>query len=400
MSESVDLFGNYGGTLQATLRAAAAAGPMAWDTTTGAAVVFRHHDVAAFARDPRLRGIGLSLFDLMGITDGPLRDWYGRLMFTTEGPVHRRLRSLVARAFTPRAAESLRRTAADLAAAVRHTPRPDGHEDLVERFALLPTRVMCRLLGVPHSDVATFAAWLDDLAPVFVMMTPDQITTATQAIIELLAYLDDLTTTRRCHPGPDLITALLAAEDAGDRLTHDEVVAMVANLLVAGQDTTISQLGCGLFVLLTDPRQAAWATARTTPLGHVVSETVRLEPAIPALPRTTTETLRIDDHEIPAGAVVLLCSATANRDPAVWHNPERFDADRFAHSDTPQLMTFGAGSHYCLGSALARVTLEECLRAILVVHGQLTLVEPSAEIPWRSAVGRSPERLLVTTPAH
>jgi cytochrome P450 len=294
----------------------------------------------------------------------------------------------------------LRQTAAALAAdAMTPPPEEETPDDLVQRFALLPIRVMCRLLGVPDADVTTFAAWLDDLARVFVMMSPDQITAATQAILELLAYIDDLAESRRNHPGSDLITALLAAEDDGERLTHDEVVAMVANLLVAGQDTTTSQLGCSLFVLLADQRGAACARSEPSLLGSVVSETIRLEPAIPVLPRTTTESLRIGAYETPAGSVLMLCSATANRDPATWKDPDRFDPGRFENAGAPPLLTFGAGPHYCLGAALARVTLEECLRLVLTNDDWYELAEPPTDIPWRTAVGRSPARLLVT-PVH
>lgn len=105
MTASVDLFGNLGGTLHRTLAEVAAAEALATDTSTGAVLVFRHRDVEALAHDPRVAGIGLGLFDAMGITDGPLRDWYGGLMFTNDGDVHKRLRSLVSRAFTPKSAE-------------------------------------------------------------------------------------------------------------------------------------------------------------------------------------------------------------------------------------------------------------------------------------------------------
>jgi cytochrome P450 len=205
-AESVDAVGNLGGSLHETLRGVARTTPLAWDSSTGAALVFRHRDVEALAHDPRVAGIGLHLFDMMGITSGPLREWYSGLMFTNEGVEHRRLRRLVARAFTPRSAEALRETAAELAAAVvACTPGQGSSVDLVERFALLPTRVMCRLLGVPDGDVATFGAWLDALSPIFGVMTPEQIDAATRAIVELRAYVTELAARRQADPGPDLI---------------------------------------------------------------------------------------------------------------------------------------------------------------------------------------------------
>jgi len=255
----------------------------------------------------------------------------------------------------------------------------DGCVDLIERFGLLPTRVMCRLLGVPDVDVATFGDWLDDLSPVFSMMTPDQILAAERALVELLNYVDLLTMQRRTSPGPDLITALLAAEDGGEKLTHDEVVRMVANLLVAGHDTTGSQLGCSLLVVLLNMREALRATTRPSLIGSVVSETTRMEPSIAFIPRTTLASSQIEGHEIPAGSVLMLSSATANRDPATWEDPDRFHAGRFVEPGVPNVLAFGAGPHYCLGAALARLTLEESLRAVLKVDGWYQITEPASE---------------------
>lgn len=390
MEPTVDLFGNLGGTLHQTLAPVAATESLAWDASTGATLVLRHRDVEAFAHDPRVAGIGLNLFDLMGITEGPLRDWYGGLMFTNDGEMHKRLRSLVARAFTPRSAAALRPTAASLAA---NALMAEGPVDLVERFAGLPTRVMCRLLGVPDSDLPTFIAWLDALSPVFLMMTPHQIAAATDAIVELCAYLDALADRRHEDPGPDLLTALLAVEDAGDRMTRKEVVRMVANLLIAGHDTTGSQIGCTLFVVFANG--SAPALSDLGVLSDVVSETTRLEPAVPILPRTASEPLEFDGGVIPAGSMVMLCSVTANRDPVVWKDPDRFEPARFAVSGHPTVQTFGAGPHFCLGAALAKVTLEECLRAVVTNGARYELAEPPDEIPWRVMLGRSPERLLV-----
>ena len=204
----------------------------------GTVVVTGYREVEELARDRRLAGVGLTMFDLQGITSGPLRDWYSGLMFTNDGPTHDRLRSLVSRAFTPNAVEARRADAAEVAEAGMAAVAADGGGDLVDVYALLAMRVMCRLLGVPEEDVAVFGGWADALSPIFGLMEPQQIAAATDAIGDLLAYVDDLAQRRRTDPGSDLITSLLAAEEAGDRLTHDELVAMVANLLVGGHDTT------------------------------------------------------------------------------------------------------------------------------------------------------------------
>ncbi len=393
---AIDLTGTFGADLHGLLRDAVEQGPLASDVSTGAAVVLRQRDVEALARDQRLEGIGLALFDMMGITDGCLRDWYGRLMFTTEGDYHRRIRSLVSRAFTPRSVEALRAAAADMAAEAVASTRQGG--DLVDACATLATRLMCRLLGVPDSDVPVFARWLDALSPVFLVMTPEQIGAATAAITELQGYVDELTTRRRKAPGSDLITGLLASEADGERLTHDETFAMIANLLVAGHDTAGSQIPCSLLLALQHRDQLAGVHEDQARLASAVAETMRLEPSIPFIPRTALEPIELYGNMIPAGSMVFLCIAAACRDASAWREPDNFDPDRFSRPDTPRLLNFGAGTHYCVGHALAKIAVEESVRSVLAAdHPPMRLTEDPADIPWRQVLGRSPARLLVSS---
>jgi cytochrome P450 len=391
---SVDLTGTFAGDLHRVLREAARQGPLAVDVTTGATVVLRQLDLEALAHDPRLEGIGLTMFDMMGITDGPLRDWYGRLMFTTEGDYHRHIRSLVSRAFTPRSVEALRAAAADIAAEAVASVRQGG--DLVAACSTVATRLMCRLLGVPDTDVPVFAGWLDALSPVFLLMTPEQIAAATTAITELQRYVDELTTRRSTSPGRDLITAMLASEADGERLTHGETVAMIANLLVAGHDTAGSQIPCSILVALQHRDILTGVHEDDSRLANAVAETMRLEPSIPFIPRTAVAPIELHDTMIPTGSMVILCFAAACRDAGAWRGPDAFDPDRFSRPGTPRLPNFGAGTHYCLGRALAQITVEECVRAVLAADPQLDLTEDPADIPWRQVLGRSPARLVVS----
>lgn len=392
---SVDLTGTFAEDLHTVLHEAAQQGPLATDVVTGAPVVLRQRDLEALAHDQRLEGIGLAFFDMMGISDGPLRDWYGRLMFTTEGDYHRRIRSLVSRAFTPRSVEALRAAAADMAAEAVASVRQGG--DLVAAFSTVATRLMCRLLGVPETDVPLFAAWLDALSPVFFVMTPEQIAVATSAITELKSYVDELTTRRSKDPGRDLITALLASEADGERLTHGETVAMVANLLVAGHDTAGSQIPCSILVALQHRHELAGVHDDEARLASAVAETIRLEPSIPYIPRTAVAPIELYGKTIPAGSMVFLCFAAACRDASAWREPDHFDPDRFLRPDTPRLPNFGAGTHYCLGKALAQIAVQECVRAVLAADPPLRLTEDPADIPWRQVLGRSPARLVVTS---
>jgi cytochrome P450 len=389
---TIDVIGSFAPDMHDMLKEAAEQGPLATDEATGATVALRQRDVEALAHDPRLNGVGLSFFDIMGITDGPLRDWYGRLMFTTEGEYHRRVRSLVSRAFTPRSIETLRTAATELAAEAVGSVRDGG--DLVPACSPLGTWMICRLLGVPDADLAVFTQWTEALSPVFFMMTAEQIEAATTAITELLAYVDELTQRRREEPGPDLITALLAAEADGDRLTHDETVTMIANLLIAGHDTTGSQIPCSIFVALQHRDELAGVHEDDSRLASAVAETMRLEPSITGIPRTAVEPIELHGATIPAGSIVMLSIAAASRDETEWSEPDRFDPDRFTRPDAPRLLNFGAGTHYCLGTALARVAVTECVRAVLA--SGLRLTEDPADIPWRLVLGRSPTRLMVS----
>ena len=392
----IDLAASFGDELHDVLRTAALEGPVVTDSVSGAVVVLRHADVERLAHDPRLGGVGLAFFDFMGIDDGPLRDWYGGLMFTNEGAEHGRLRSLVSRAFTPRAVSALRDRAAALTAGALAPIASDGGGDLVAALGRVPIRLMCHLIGVPDDDVEQFGGWADDLSPIFGFMDDAQIAAGTAAIGGMLGYCEGLAEAAGRKPGPDLITALLAAEHEGDRLTHDELVSMVANLIVGGHDTTASQLGCTLLTLLRHTDEARRLRDDPGLLGSAVSETIRYEPSIPAVPRTCTDVIEVGDTELAAGTLVLPSTAAANREHGVWADPDSVDVARFTDAHAPRLLSFGAGVHYCLGAALARLTVEEVVRGVLALGPTIKPAEDPWQLPWRSVLGRSPASLPVT----
>jgi cytochrome P450 len=288
----------------------------------------------------------------------------------------------------------LRETAADMARnAVASARQGDG--DLVPALASVGTLLMCRLLGVPDADVPIFTRWADALSPIFGVMTPEQIAAASDAIPQLLGYVDGLTGRRADTPGPDLISALLAAEADGERLSHDETVTMIANLLIGGHDTTGSQIPCAAMVALQHRDELVAAAADPNRFSDAVAETMRLQPSIPLSPRTAVAPIELYGREIPVGSMVFLCTAAAGRDASAWSEPDEFMPDRCARPDTPKPLNFGAGAHYCLGTALAKIAVEECVRAVICSDPPLRLAEEAQDIPWRVILGRSPSRLLV-----
>jgi hypothetical protein len=392
----VDLVTAFGDELHEVLRDAARAGPLARDPQTGVVIALRHADVDALGRDARMVGVGLGNFDVMGIADGPLRAWYSQLMFTNEGAAHRRLRLLVQKAFTPRAVDAIRTATAEMAAASFATLHTEGGGDLVEAASTLPLRVICRLIGVPDDDVAQFVGWADSLSTIFGFLSAEQAETATIALARLNAYVDGLLEQRRSAPGDDLVSALVVAEVEGQRLTHDEVRTMVANLIVAGHDTTGSQLGCTFLTLLRHPDQATLLAANPELVPHAVEETMRFEPSVAGIPRTPTESMVVGGEAVAAGTMLILSTAAANREPGVWADPDTVDITRFGQPGVPRLMSFGIGTHYCLGAALARMTLEEAVRALFVTAPAPRAAVDLAAVEWRQVLGRSPAALPVT----
>jgi cytochrome P450 len=373
------------------LVAAGRVAPAVIDQASGMLVVLGYREIHDLARDRRLAGVGLTFFDYMGV-EGRLREWYGELLFATEGEYHSRMRRLVSRAFTPRSIEQLRPFTRDFVADTFTGIEADGKGDLARLFARLGTRVMCQLLGVPQTDVDVFADWADALSRVFGFMDPEQIAAASTALDGLLDYTAELVERRDHEPSGDLITALRAAEHEGDRLTRHEVVTLVANLLVAAHDTTASQLSCSLLTLLRHPEALERVRSGDVLAEHALTETMRFEPAIIAFPRTVIEPIEIAAVERPVGTPVMLAVASGNRDPDVYDQPDRFDVARFHDKKVPSPLSFGTGTHFCLGSSLANMAMEETIIALAAsgVH-----LDDSNQTEWKSVLGRSPVNVPV-----
>ena len=223
-----------------------------------------------------------------------------------------------------------------------------------------------------------FCGWADALSVIFGFLSQEQAEAATIALANLNEYVEGLLDRRRSAPGDDLVSALVIAEVEGERLTHDEVRTMVANLIVAGHDTTGSQLGCTFLTLLRHPDQAALLVDRPDLVPQAVEETMRYEPSISGIPRTPTEPIAVGGVDLGAGTLLILSTAAANREPGVWSEPDTVDLTRFGQPGVPRLMSFGIGTHYCLGAALARMTLEEAVREVFVAAPQPRARQPTS----------------------
>jgi cytochrome P450 len=325
-------------------------------------LVIRHEAVDALLHDKRLRGPGMDLARMSGIPEGS-RTWrrQQKILLFMEGDDHHRLRRLVSKAFTPRAVESLRPYTRSVIAGLLDRVFGDGRCDAVPSLSNpFPIPVICALIGIEPDRIDDMSRWAGAILLALRFDAGAFIDEIERAQAELDEYIDGLIAARRAAPRDDLLSRLIAVEEAGDRLSREELQAVVAMMLVAGTDTTRNQLANVIHTFATHPTQ--WATLRAHPelVPNAVEESIRWEPATQAMPRFATEDVAVGDLLIPAGSFVGLMSVSANHDESVLPGADRFDITRAA-PDGWQLLTFGGGIHYCLGANLARVELTEAL---------------------------------------
>jgi cytochrome P450 len=355
-----------------------------------------YKDVSRLLADQRLRNYGLDILALQGVTEGRMFELFGKLMFNNEGEVHRRLRSLVAKAFTPRSVEVLRPAIFDFISERIANMVARGNGEIVGELAKpLSISALCQILGVPSVDIPTFEKWTADLGLAFGFMSPEEVENAHVAADGLMRYVDELVITRRATPADDLVTALIRAEEEGDRLSQQELCAMVANMLFGGYDTTYRQASLAVMNLIQNSKFLAEVAANSDQLGAVVDELIRYDPTVAFAARVALEPVELGHTTIGEGELVMLSIIAANRDPQVFQEP---DTLRLGRSGAPRQLGFGHGIHHCLGSALARVQLEEVVRVVVEQLKGWRLALPLEEIDWYppTAAFRGPITVPIT----
>ncbi|MEV0091227.1 cytochrome P450 [Streptomyces sp. NPDC050738] len=318
----------------------------------------------------------------------------GRTMLSSDPPFHARLRGLVTRAFTPRRIEQLTPRIQEMTESLLDAmlAAPHRRADLVDALAFpLPMGVICELLGVPFLDRASFR----ELSNTAISSTDPEARTA--AVKAMPAYLSRLVASKREQPGDDLMSALITASDEeGDRLTGEELLGMAWLLLVAGHETTVNLISNGVLALLTHPEQLAALRADFGLIDQAVEEMLRYEgPVETPTYRFTTEPLDIGGTVIPGGGeLVLVALSDANRDPARYEDPDRFD---IARHEARSHLSFGHGIHYCLGAPLARLEARIAIRSLLERCPDLALDIDPAAVSWRTGMLiRGPHALPVS----
>ena len=340
--------------------------------------VTRYADVVGILRDRRFHS-ALSLIPQMaGIDDEAFTNRRQKSILSLEGEEHARLRRLVSPAFSPKAADRLRPFMRQVVEGLVDGFAADGRCDLVADLCEpYPIPIICELLGAPKEDWKLFSAWATDIFRIFNGDVANELPLIQAASEELERYVRNMIEERRASPADDLLSAMIAAEEQGDRLTTDELVMLSEAVLMAGTDTTRNQLACTVALLTDHPE--VWSRLASDPSIAVgtVEESMRHLGAVRGTARFASEDVEYRDVLFPAGTFVATSLATANLDPQVYEDPTRFDVSR--HHPKQQL-TFGSGIHFCLGAALARAELQEALPVLARRMPDLRLDGP---IEWK-----------------
>ncbi len=327
--------------------------PVHWSRLSGAWVVSRYEDIDAVLRDHRRFSNDFEHRTPSRRRRGQLNPAVDKSMLFVDPPDHTRLRSLVSKAFTPKTIETMelrvRQIMSDL---LDQIPDPASF-DLMQAIAdPLPVIVIAELIGVPPEDRAQFKVWSDQRARTLEpTITARERDIAAEAGKALRDYFLGIISERRAAPRDDLISALVAVEEAGDKLTEDEMMVMLRLLLVAGNETTTNLIGNGMLALLRHPEQLQRLRQQPDLMPAAIEELLRYDSPVQTDIRTALEDLELGGKHIHKGQGVLLLIGSANRDPEVYRDPDRLDFARHAASH----IAFGRGIHHCLGAPLARL---------------------------------------------
>src|SRR6185312_15795593 len=335
----------------------------------GAFVASRHAEVSLVMRDKRfgkdyvertIRRYGPK------IMDEPVFRGMSHWMLQQDPPDHTLLRGLVVKAFTARRVEDMRPRIQEIVDQTLDQIIPQGKMDLIEDYAFrLPVPIICDMLGIPEEHREMFYKGSRDGGRILdpVPLTPEEIQQANATSAMSRMYFENLFEMRRKNPADDLITQLVQAEEAGDKLTNEELTANIILLFGAGHETTVNLIGNGLLALHRNPDQLALLKSRPELIGNAIEEFLRYDSSVQMTGRVALEEIEdLGGRRIPKGESVLCLLGSANHDPAVYpDHPERLDITR----PNVKPLSFGGGIHFCLGAQLARIEAEIAISTLL-----------------------------------
>ncbi len=335
----------------------------------GSYVASRHAEVSLVMRDKRF---GKDYVDRTirrygpKIMDEPIFRSMSHWMLQQDPPDHTRLRGLVVKAFTARRVEDMRPRIQAVVDQTIDAVIEKGHMDLIEDFAFrLPVTIICDMLGIPEEHREVFYKGSRDGGRILdpVPLTPEEIAQANMSNAMARMYFEQLFEMRRRNPGDDLTTQLVQAEEAGDKLSNEELTANIILLFGAGHETTVNLIGNGLLALHQNPDQLALLKANPLLISNAIEEFLRYDSSVQLTGRVTLEEIEdLGGKRIPKGETVLCLLGSANRDPAAYPDrPDQLDITR------PNIrpLSFGGGIHHCLGAQLARIEAEIAISTLL-----------------------------------
>lgn len=304
-------------------------------------------------------------------------------MLNKDGVDHVRLRTLVSQAFTPKRIAALRPRIQEIANTLLEQVQAKGEMDLIAEFSFpLPTIVILEMLGVPPEDRDKFKVWSNALLEP--QMDAAGFEQAVQHLTDFTNYLRDLFAKRRAQPRDDLITGLLQAEEAGDKLSESELFSTMVLLIVAGHETTVNLIANAVLALCRNPEQYAKLKADSSLMPNAVEEFLRYDGSVErALSRWAAEDITWKGHHIKRGDAVMLVLGSANHDETKFDDAEKLELGR----DPNPHLGLGKGAHYCLGAPLARLETEIAMNTLLSRLPNLRLAVDESELRWRFLPG-------------
>jgi hypothetical protein len=342
----------------------------------------RYSDVAMALRDPRFGRAGFQKGAMMALGEGPLSKSYSLWMLFRDPPDHTRLRGLVNKAFTPRAVDALRQKIEALVAELLAKQKGKDSFDLISQFAYpLPVFVICELLGVPPGDRYRFGAWSAAIGANFDNLgvaDEDLKRRGNEAAEGLTEYFRELVKKRRGQPTDDILQGLITAEEQGQRLTEDELLATCVLIFFAGHETTVNLIGNGSLALLRNPGEAQRLRQNAALMPGAVEELLRFDSPVQRTGRTVLQDVEVSGRLLHAGERVNVLVGAANRDPAQFPDPDRLDVTR---ANAAAHQSFASGIHYCVGAPLARLEAQTAIGALLREAPNLRLATDRPE--WR-----------------
>ena len=358
--------------------------PVHWNDGAQVWILTRYQDVIDALRDPRLSSKSISA--VMQEAGGgkeveDLERTFLDMMLFSDPPDHTRLRSLANKAFTPGVLEQMRAQIQDAADGLLDDVQNRGRMDVVSELAYpLPAMVITEILGVAAGDRERFKKLSNDIATFagYIREARENVGAVIQSMADLKEFLQETVAQRRAEPKDDLLSALVTAEDQGDSFSGDELYSMCAMLIFAGHETTTNLIGNGILTLLQHPEQLERLRQEPALVESAVEEIIRYTGPVQAVGRFALESFQIGEKQIAKGDRLSLNLGAANRDPAQFSDPDRFDIER----KEGRHLGFGFSIHFCLGAALARMEAQAVIGSVVRRMPELRLQEP--ELEWRS----------------